>query len=236
MLPHGTDAMDISVIVPVLDEADGIAQALGALAPLRARGVEIVVADGGSRDATVERARPLADRVVVAPRGRGAQMNAGAAAAAGAILLFLHADTRLPGDADRRIGEGLARSGRVWGRFDLRIAGSHRLFPIIAATMNLRSRLTGIATGDQAMFMTRQAFAAGFPDMPLMEDIAMSKRLKRLGRPLCLAGPVVTSGRRWEKHGVARTILLMWRLRFAYLLGADSARLARAYGYVPRQS
>src|SRR6202011_4019065 len=125
--------------------------------------------------------RPLADRVVVAPRGRGAQMNAGAAAATGAVLLFLHADTQLPGDADSRIGDGLARSGRVWGRFDLRIAGSHRLFPVIAATMNLRSRLTGIATGDQAIFTTRSAFGPGFPDLPLMEDIALTKRLKRIG-------------------------------------------------------
>jgi rSAM/selenodomain-associated transferase 2 len=228
--------MNISIIIPVLDEADGIVQALTALAPMRARGVEIVVVDGGSRDQTVERARALADRVIVAPRGRGAQMNAGAAVAAGTVLLFLHADTRLPDDADRLMVEGLARSGRAWGRFDVRIAGSHPLFPLIAAMMNLRSRLTGIATGDQAMFMTSEAFAAGFPDIPLMEDIAMSKRLKRQGRPLRIATPVVTSGRRWKKHGVARTILLMWRLRFAYLMGADPARLARSYGYAPRQS
>jgi len=228
--------MNISVIIPVLDEADGIVQALTALAPMRARGVEIVVVDGGSRDQTIERARPLADCVIVAPRGRGAQMNAGAAVAAGTVLLFLHADTRLPDDADRLIVEGLARSGHAWGWFDVGIAGSHPLFPLIAAMMNLRSRLTGIATGDQAMFMNSEAFAAGFPDIPLMEDIAMSKRLKRLGRPLCIATPVVTSGRRWKKHGVARTILLMWRLRFAYLMGADPARLARSYGYAPRQS
>jgi rSAM/selenodomain-associated transferase 2 len=231
-----TTPADLSVIIPVLDEADGIVQALTALAPMRARGVEIVVVDGGSRDQTIERARPLADRVIVAPRGRGAQMNAGAAVAAGTVLLFLHADTRLPDDADRLIVEGLARSGHAWGWFDVRIAGSHPLFPLIAAMMNLRSRLTGIATGDQAMFMNSEAFAAGFPDIPLMEDIAMSKRLKRLGRPLCIATPVVTSGRRWKKHGVARTILLMWRLRFAYLMGADPARLARSYGYAPRQS
>jgi rSAM/selenodomain-associated transferase 2 len=233
--PQTTQA-NLSVIIPVLDEADGIVQALTALAPMRARGVEIVVADGGSSDQTVERARSLADRVIVAPRGRGSQMNAGAAAAAGTVLLFLHADTRLPEDADRLIVEGLARSGRAWGRFDVRIVGSHPLFPLIAAMMNLRSRLAGIATGDQAMFMTRQAFASGFPDIPLMEDIAMSKRLKRLGRPLCIASPVVTSGRRWERHGVLRTILLMWQLRFAYLMGADPARLARSYGYAPRQS
>jgi len=226
----------LSVIIPVLDEADGIAQALTALAPMRARGVEVVVVDGGSRDRTVERARPLADRVIVAPRGRGAQMNAGAAVAAGTTLLFLHVDTRLPDDADRLIVEGLAGSGCAWGRFDVRIVGLHPLFPLIAAMMNLRSRLTGIATGDQAMFMSREAFAAGFPDIPLMEDIAMSKHLKRLGRPLCIASSVVTSGRRWERHGVLRTILLMWRLRFAYLMGADPARLARSYGYAPRQS
>jgi rSAM/selenodomain-associated transferase 2 len=231
-----TAPADLSVVIPVLDEADGIVQALTALAPMRTRGVEIVVVDGGSRDQTVERARPLADRVIVAPRGRGSQVNAGAAVAAGTVLLFLHADTRLPEDGDRLIVEGLARSGRAWGRFDVRIVGSHPLFPFIAAMMNLRSRLTGIATGDQAMFMSSEAFAAGFPDIPLMEDIAMSKRLKRLGRPLCIAAPVVTSGRRWERHGVVPTILLMWRLRFAYLMGADPARLARSYGYAPRQS
>jgi len=227
--------MKLSVILPVLDEAGGIVEALTALAPLRARGVEVVVADGGSGDATVALARPLADIVVAAPRGRGSQMNAGAAAAHGDVLLFLHADTRLPPEADALIRGGLARTGRAWGRFDVRIAGAHRLFRVIAAAMNLRSRLTGIATGDQAIFATRPAFGPGFPDIPLMEDIAITRRLKRIGPPLCLAGPVVTSGRRWEKHGVTRTILLMWWLRFAYLLGADPARLARSYGYVPRQ-
>lgn len=226
----------LSIVMPVLDEADAIVAALGALEPLRARGVEVVVADGGSRDGTAERAAGLCDRIVRAPRGRGCQMNAGGAAASGATLMFLHADTRLPPDADRMIAGGLVRTGRCWGRFDLRIAGSHRLFPVIAAMVNLRSRATGIATGDQAMFMTRAAYeaAGGFPDIALMEDIAMSKRLKRLGAPLCLAGPVVTSGRRWERHGVVHTVLLMWRLRFAYFLGADPARLARTYGYEPR--
>jgi len=228
--------MDMSIILPVLEEAGGILDTLTPLVALRGRGVEVVVADGGSTDATVALARPLADRIVVAPRGRGAQMNAAAAAASGAVLLFLHADTRLPDGADRLVCEGLARSGRAWGRFDLRIAGAHPLLPLIAAMVNLRSRATGIASGDQAMFMTRAAFATGFPDIPLMEDIAMSRRLKRLGPPLCLAGPVVTSGRRWESRGVVRTILLMWWLRFAFFLGVNPDRLARHYGYFPRQS
>jgi rSAM/selenodomain-associated transferase 2 len=228
--------MGLSIIVPTLDEADGIAMALTALAPLRERGVEIVVADGGSRDATVERARELADRIVTAPRGRGAQMNAGAAAATGHVLLFLHADTQLPPDADHLVRDGLARSGRIWGHFDVRIAGAHPLLPVVAATMNLRTRATGVATGDQAMFMTREAFGPGFPDIPLMEDIAMSRRLKRWGPPLRLAGPVIASGRRWERHGVLRTVLLMWGLRLAYFFGADPAKLARAYGYAPRPS
>jgi rSAM/selenodomain-associated transferase 2 len=228
--------MKLSIVMPVLDEADGIVEALAALALLRARGVEIVVSDGGSSDATTALARPLADVVVVAPRGRGRQMNAGAAASHGDVLLFLHADTRLPPDADALISGGLARTGYTWGRFDVRIAGAHRLFPVIAAAMNLRSRVSGIATGDQAIFTTRPAFEPGFPDLPLMEDIALTKRLKRIGPPLCIAAPVVTSGRRWEKHGVTRTILLMWWLRFAYFLGANPAQLARSYGYVPRQS
>jgi rSAM/selenodomain-associated transferase 2 len=228
--------MKLSIVMPVLDEADGIVEALAALAPLRARGVEIVVSDGGSSDATAALAHPLADVVVEAPRGRGRQMNAGAAVSCGDVLLFLHADTRLPPDADALISDGLARTGRTWGRFDVRIAGAHRLFPVIGAAMNLRSRVSGIATGDQAIFTTRPAFGPGFPDLPLMEDIVMTRRLKGIGPPLCIAAPVVTSGRRWEQHGVTRTILLMWWLRFAYFLGANPARLARSYGYVPRQS
>ena len=220
----------LSIIVPTLDEAAGIAACLGALAPLRARGAEVIVVDGGSGDATVELAAPLADRVIAAARGRAAQMNAGAAAASGDTLLFLHADTRLPDGADRLVLEGLAASGRGWGRFDIRIEGRGVLLPVIAALMNLRSRLTGIATGDQAIFARRGAFerAGRFPAIPLMEDIAFSKSMKREGPPLCLGDRVVTSGRRWERHGALRTIVLMWRLRLAYFLGADPARLAEA--------
>jgi rSAM/selenodomain-associated transferase 2 len=227
----------LSIIVPVLNEEAGIAEALQALADLRRFGHEVIVVDGGSTDRTMERARPLADLVITAPRGRAAQMNAGAARAAGDTLVFLHADTQLPPAADFAIVDGLRYSGRLWGRFDVAIDGSHPMLRVIAAMMNLRSRLTGIATGDQAMFVTRAAFAdcGGFADIPLMEDIALSRRLKRLGRPLCLASRVVTSGRRWEQRGIVRTILLMWRLRLAYFLGADPHALARRYGYVPRE-
>jgi rSAM/selenodomain-associated transferase 2 len=206
------------------------------LAPLRARGAEVIVVDGGSQDGTPELAQPHCDRVIAAPRGRATQMNAGAAATRGDVLLFLHADTRLPADADVMILSGLQRSGRCWGRFDVSIDGRHPLLPVVAAMMNLRSRITGICTGDQALFMTRAAFAGGFPDIPLMEDIALSKRLKRVSRPLCLAARVTTSGRRWETRGVVRTILLMWRLRLAYFFGASPDALARRYGHVPRES
>lgn len=228
----------LSIIVPALNEAEGIAEVLSALEPLRARGAEVIAVDGGSEDGTADLARPLCDRVLVAPRGRAAQMNAGAAVARGGVLLFLHADTRLPLDADRLVLSGLAHEACEWGRFDVRIAGRHPLLPLAARLMNLRSRLTGIATGDQALFVDRQAFVAvgGFPNIPLMEDIALSRRLKRRGRPLCLSAPVVTSARRWETHGVFYTILLMWRLRLAYFLGADPARLARIYGYGPKGS
>jgi rSAM/selenodomain-associated transferase 2 len=228
----------LSIIVPVLNEQAGIAAMLQDLSGLRARGAEVIVVDGGSRDDTVALARPLCDRLIAAPRGRAAQMNAGAGVARGDVLLFLHADTGLPADADRLVCDGLAASGRPWGRFDVRIDGRHPLLPLIAAMMNLRSRLTGIATGDQAIFVDRGAFTAvgGFPDIALMEDIVLSRRLKRLGRPLCLSARALTSGRRWEKHGVVRTILTMWRLRLAFFLGAEPAKLAASYGYVPRQS
>ena len=221
----------LSVVVPALDEADGIAATLDALASLRAAGHEVIVADGGSRDATVALATPRAERVIAAPRGRAAQMNAGAAVATGDVLLFLHADSRLPGDAAAAI-DGAIRSGRRWGRFDVAIDGRSRMLPIVAAAMNLRSRLTGIATGDQGIFVERKLFAdvEGFPAMPLMEDLALSRTLwRRAGRPACLASRIRTSGRRWDRDGAWRTILLMWRLRAAWALGADPARLAKAY-------
>jgi rSAM/selenodomain-associated transferase 2 len=227
----------LSIVVPVLDEADGIAAHLAALAPLRANGAEVIVVDGGSADETRERAEPLADRVVVAPRGRASQMNAGAALATGDVLLFLHADTRLPTGADRLIATAVAGCCG-WGRFDVAIEGRHPLLPLVAGLMNARSRATGIATGDQAIFVTREAFRAvrGFPDIPLMEDIALSRALKRVSPPVALRERVTTSGRRWEKHGVVRTITTMWRLRLAFFLGASPRRLAQAYGYRPRDA
>ena len=223
----------LSIIVPVLNEGEGVAATLDALADLRALGTEVIVVDGGSRDATIQRARLRADRVISAPRGRALQMNAGAAKASGDVLLFLHADTRLPADADHVVLNGLDRSGRAWGRFDVKIDGRHPLLLVVGWLMGLRSRLTGIATGDQAIFARRDAFqaAGGFAEIPLMEDIALCKRLKRVSRPLCLRERVVTSGRRWEKNGVLNTMVLMWRLRLAFFFGADPKELAQHYGY-----
>ncbi len=223
----------LTIVVPVLNEAGILVDMLKALALLRARGTEVIVVDSGSSDGSPVLARPLADRVIGAPRGRGAPLNAGAALGTGDALLFLHADTTLPPDADRLIASALMH--RAWGRFDLRIAGRHPLLAVVARMINWRSRLTGIATGDQAIFVARAAFTAvgGFPDLPLMEDIAISRRLKRLCRPYCVGAPVVTSGRRWEYHGVLRTVVLMWRLRLAYYFGVEPARLALRYGPVP---
>jgi rSAM/selenodomain-associated transferase 2 len=219
----------LSIVVPVLNEAEGIEGHLAALAPQRVRGVEVIVVDGGSEDATPRLAAPFADRVLEASRGRAAQMNAGARVARGDVLLFLHADTRLPEGADRLVARAIERSH--WGRFDVRIAGRHPMLRVVASMMNLRSRISGIATGDQAMFMRRSAFesAGGYPEIALMEDVAFSACLKHVGRPACLAERVVTSGRRWENRGVLRTIVLMWRLRLGYWLGADPVELERRY-------
>jgi len=221
----------LSIIIPCLNEGEGIAGTLATLAPLRERGAEAIVVDGDSRDGTAERAAPWVDAVIMAPRGRAAQMNAGAARARGEILLFLHADSLLPDAADALIIEGLARTRRGWGRFDVTIAGRHPLLRVVERLMNLRSRLTGIATGDQAIFVTKSLFlaAGGYPEIALMEDVALCKRLKRFGPPLCLKHRLTTSGRRWEKHGVLCTILLMWRLRLAFWLGADPGKLALRY-------
>lgn len=224
----------ISIIVPVLNEATAIVSTLSSLQPLRAAGHEVIVVDGGSHDATLALATPWADQVIRAERGRARQMNAGADLACHEVLLFLHVDTQLPDNADQLIIEGLRNSGRhppQWGRFDVQLSGKHFLLRIIEHSMNQRSRLTGIATGDQAMFICRDLFqrVGGFPDIPLMEDITLSRLLKRHTLPLCLRQRVITSSRRWEQRGIVRTMLLMWRLRLAYALGADPQRLAQLY-------
>jgi rSAM/selenodomain-associated transferase 2 len=218
-------------VVPALNEAAGIRDVLAALQPLRARGHEVIVVDGGSTDGTLALAEELADRVLLSARGRAVQQNAGAASASGDVLLFLHADTTLPEGADALVLDGLRRSGRGWGRFDVRLTGRHPLLRMVERMIGLRSRLSGVATGDQAIFVRREWFrrAGGFPEVPLMEDVALTRALKRLGPPLCLRARATTSSRRWEERGVLRTILLMWRLRWAYFRGADPAELARRY-------
>ncbi len=222
--------MRASIIVPALDEAAAIAASLDALASVRAAGHQVIVVDGGSRDNTVALSRARADIVVEAGRGRARQLNAGAAIATGDVLLFLHADTCLPVDALERVGQALS-SGCRWGRFDVRIAGRSRLLPMVSFMMNLRSRLTGIATGDQAMFVMRDLFFSlgGFLDQPLMEDVELSTRLRAVARPACLRERVVTSGRRWDTRGAWRTIVLMWRLRWLYWRGTPAEQLAKAY-------
>jgi rSAM/selenodomain-associated transferase 2 len=221
----------LAIIVPVLNEAGSIGRSLAELQPLRARGVRVVVVDGGSPDGTADIARPLAYDVIVAARGRARQMNAGAQHIGNAadVLLFLHADTRLPADADSRIAHAIARGAR-WGRFDVRIDGSAVLLRFVARLMNLRSRLTGICTGDQAIFVERALFESlgGFADQPLMEDVEFTRRARHIARPAALTG-AITSGRRWEQRGVGPTILQMWSLRWRYWRGADPAALAREY-------
>ena len=224
-------ARRLSIIVPALDEEAHIGATLRSLGAARSRGAEVLVVDGGSRDRTLAVAAPLADRVLAAPRGRALQLNAGAAAASGALLLFLHADSALPPQFDAVLAGAVADRELAWGRFDVRIEGRNPLLRVVAALMNVRSRLTGIATGDQALFATRCLFerAGGFPPQPLLEDIAFCQAAKRVAAPLCLRARVTTSGRRWAGQGLVRTVVLMWRLRLAYFFGADPARLATRY-------
>lgn len=221
----------VSVIIPTLNESPAIAETLCDLQPARGDWLEIIVVDGGSSDDTAERVKPLADNVLIAPAGRARQMNAGAVEAGGDYLWFLHADTRLSTPAVLDELAAALLKGAAWGRFDVRLSGSGIMFRVIAFFMNRRSRLTGIATGDQGIFVRRAVFQeiGGFPDQPLMEDIELSSRLKRRAGPVCLRGPLVTSSRRWRQNGVWRTIWLMWSLRWAYWRGASPDVLHRRY-------
>ena len=222
--------MRLSIIIPTLNEAGAIEAVLKQLAIQRSSGCEIIVVDGGSLDETMTIAAPLADKVISTPRGRGRQMNAGAEAASGEILWFLHADSTIPSNATEAIEHAVA-NGSVWGHFDIRLSGKQPMLRIVERLMNLRSCISGIATGDQGIFVTRNAFlvANGFPEIPLMEDVALSKVLRRRSHPCCLRQKLVTSSRYWEKNGIFRTILLMWRLRLAYALGANPGKLAKLY-------
>lgn len=226
----------ISVIIPVRNEAATIESLLASLGGWRKAGHEVIVVDGGSDDGTVLLARSGCDQVLVTSPGRAVQMNAGARQARGTVLVFLHADTRLPKTAMERLAE-FANSGYHWGRFDVRLSGPGALFRTISWFMNLRSRLSGIATGDQAIFVRRSVFESvnGYPDQPLMEDIELCRRLKQLSGPFFIDDPVVTDSRRWEQNGTWRTIWLMWRLRWRYWRGESPETLAREYRSDVRQ-
>lgn len=224
------NTLRLSIIIPTLDEAGTIEHLLGDLQPLRRAGHQVLIVDGGSRDLTRELASNLGCEVFGAARGRATQMNAGAARARGEVLWFLHADTRVPGTAAEALLAAIAQ-GHVWGRFAVRLSGTAAMLRVVEAAMNIRSCWTGLATGDQGIFVLRALFDAvdGYPEQPLMEDIALSKRLRRRGRLACVKTRLVTASRRWETQGIFKTILLMWRLRLAYALGADPDDLARRY-------
>lgn len=225
-----SDPFSLTIIVPVWMEAGGIVETLEALQPLRLAGHEVIVVDAGSTDGSAGLAAPLADRVIQSGKGRAVQMNAGASVAKGDVLLFLHADTRLPADALACLN-GFFHSNKAWGRFDVRLSGRGVMLRVIAWFMNWRSRLTGICTGDQAFFVRRTVFETlkGFEELPVMEDVEFSRRLCRISRPFCLRALVTTDSRRWEQRGVWRTIFLMWRLRWRYWRGESPESLVHSY-------
>ncbi len=228
----------LSIIIPVLNEARSLQAHLPLLQSARAAGHELILVDGGSTDDGPALAAPLVDKLVRSPAGRAAQMNAGAAQASGDVLLFLHVDTRLPEGAITLLQQAFVQPAVQWGRFDVQLSGTQPAFRVIETMINLRSRVSGVATGDQALFLRAGLFHAigGFPAIPLMEDVAITKTLRRLSRPLCLRERVTTSSRRWEQHGIVRTVLLMWWLRLLYVCGVSPARLRDMYSKKKRQA
>jgi rSAM/selenodomain-associated transferase 2 len=223
----------LSIIVPVHNHARTIGQVLHALKPLRERNAEIVVVDGGSSDDTAMLARPLADQVIRAPHGLGRQMNEGAKVARGFIFLFLRPETGLPSDADTQVMYGRARDTSVWGRFDLRITGRHMLLPLVARYLNWRSRGSGLASGDQAIFVQRESFfrVGGFRHIPVLEDVDLCKRLKAISPPICVASRVTVPGDRFDRDGLWKTLRDIEMMRLRYRMGAKPEQLAKRYGF-----
>lgn len=230
------DFTPCSIIIPVLNEQNTLAKQLKSLQPFRESGHEVIVVDGGSHDASIEIAKQYADRLIHSNKGRATQMNAGAAKAEHDWFLFLHVDTQLSGTSMKSLQKVFDSPIAQWGRFDVQIAGQHFLYKIISWFMNKRSRLTGISTGDQALFVKRSSFELvdGFPNIALMEDIALSQRLKKKSMPVCLTDTVTTSSRRWQNNGILRTIFLMWSLRCQYFFGASPVNLAERYNRVSK--
>jgi len=225
--------MRISIIIPALNESENIESTLEHLQSLCQQGHEVIVVDGGSRDESVELAKSKVDKVIQTTPGRAHQMNVGASHATGDILWFIHADTQVSENAAQQILSMLDNENNHWGRFDIQLSGKHLLLRVVERLMNLRSCITGIATGDQGIFVRRACFEAigRFKPIPLMEDIEISRRLKKWSRPCCIHVPIITSSRRWEENGVLRTILLMWRLRLAYAFGVSPEKLAHDYKF-----
>lgn len=219
----------VSIIIPTLNEEASIKNLLLQFQPYREQGHEVIVVDGGSKDNTIAIAEEYSDKVIQSQPGRAVQMNNGAIQSKGMVLWFLHADTVIPGNALNQIEQALINSD--WGRFDVRLSGSHLLFRVIEKMMNLRSCISGIATGDQGIFVKKENFDSvqGYSDIPLMEDIDFSKKLKSISSPVCIKEKLITSSRRWEENGILATVFLMWRLRFLYWLGVSADKLAVQY-------
>ncbi len=221
--------MQFSFIIPTFNEAAELPQLVSELQRIHALGHEVIIVDGGSQDMTVEVLVREGYHVIGNPPGRAKQMNSGACEAKNDVLVFLHADTRLPVDAFSKMMQACQHNS--WGRFDVAFTETGFLFKVIAAMMNFRSRITGVATGDQCIFVRKNIFeqVGRFPDISLMEDVALSKKLKKIASPACLDVCVITSARRWKQKGILRTIILMWYLRLAYFLGVAPNKLHQLY-------
>jgi len=220
----------ISIIIPVLNEEINLSRISSHLQSIRHQGHEVIIVDGGSADNTLAIAHEVTDMVIVSKAGRALQMNSGASVASGEVLLFLHADTFLPDNAIQIVSDSFRRKN-YWGRFDVRLSSSKYVYRLIEGLMNLRSSITSIATGDQAIFIEKDLFdrVGGFPEIVLMEDVEISRQLKKISRPVCLKQKVITSSRRWESNGVVATVLLMWKLRLYYFLGVSPEKLNQLY-------